>query len=432
MMQQRGRRKTLLLLGGTTPDVLRHVLSLAEGLRRAGDSVLIVGPLDRDVRVRLNDLGFSWVNLAVPAGLQLRAIRKVSRALAELLAKEKPDVIHCHGYRAAALIARARSASPGSALICTAHAIAVVPPRPRLEALVRRYVFSHLPDWMDRIICVSNAVLDSLVRVSPRAETKCQTVYNGIDPRSCEVDVDPGVKKIQLGIDPMAAGVGVIAPLTPDKGVDVFLEAGAKLLEGIGNIDFVIVGNGPERERLAEQAHQLRLTGSVVFLEGRSDVPEILATLDVAVIPSREEAFSYVALEAVAVGTPLVSTTAGALAEILGDVEGVQLVQPEDPIAMADAIFSALNEMPDDEEMTPFSASAVEALSGELSSSVDITLRKDEYDLDEHDLERRRPDEEPSGRASARQTLQERFSLTRFIEETQAVYAEALAERAAD
>ncbi len=419
-----------LVIGGTSPDIFKHVLTLADGLRRLGYNILIIGPLDRDARVQLNDLGLSWVNLAVPTHVRLRSIARTRRALAEVFAKEKPDIIHCHGYRATALASRARSASSGSALICTAHTLPVIPPRPRIEAIARRYVYSHLAEWADRVVCVSNAVLDELVKFAPGAQSGYRTVYPGIDPRVGDVDVDPAVKKVQLGLDPMAASVGVVAPLVPDKGIDVFFEAAARLSEGIGNIDFVVIGDGPERERLAEQAHQLHLTGSVVFLGERPDVPEILAALDAVVIPSRQEAFSYVALAALAIGTPLISTTAGALPEILGDAERVQLVQPEDPEGMAQAILRVLNEVPGDDEMTPFAASAIDTLSGELSPSVDITMRKDEYDLDEMDLERRRTDEQTGRAASGRRLVRERFTVGRFINEMRAVYDEACAARA--
>lgn len=430
MEQPKHGKKVHLVIGGTSSDIFKHVLSLADGLRRMGYHILIIGPLDRDARVQLNDLGLSWVNLALPTGIRIRNILRTRRALAEVFAKEKPDVIHCHGYRATALASRARSASAGSALICTAHTLPAVPPRPRLEAIARRYVYSHLAEWADRVVCVSNAVLDELAKFAPGARASYRTIYPGVDPRVADVDVDPAVKKVQLGLDPMAASVGVVAPLVPDKGIDVFFKAAAKLSEGIGNIDFVVVGDGPERDRLAEQAHQLHLTGSVVFLGERRDVPEILASLDAVVIPSRREAFSYVALATLAIGTPLIATTAGALPEILGEAEKVQLVQPEDPEGMAQAILRVLNEVSDDDEMTPFAPSAVDALSGEVSSSVDITMRKDEYDLDEADLERKRPEEQAGRAASGRRLVWERFTVARFLEEIRAVYDEACAARA--
>jgi glycosyltransferase involved in cell wall biosynthesis len=124
--------------------------------------------------------------------------------------------------------------------------------------------------------------------------------------------------------------------LAMQKAVDVALEAVSR----VSDVGLVIAGDGPDAEKLRALAHELGLNGRARFVgaQPRETVFELLRAADAVVLSSKWENFPHVAVEALAVGTPVVSTNAGGVAEIVRDGENGLLVPPDDPAALAAAI----------------------------------------------------------------------------------------------
>jgi glycosyltransferase involved in cell wall biosynthesis len=122
-----------------------------------------------------------------------------------------------------------------------------------------------------------------------------------------------------------------VARLSPEKGIDVLLEATAGL-----PVEVVVAGAGPEEPRLRRLAG-----GNVTFLGNveRDALPPLYADADIAVVPSRSDTWGMALNEAALAGLPLVSTTApGAAHELIEDGVNGFRVPPDDPAAMRDAI----------------------------------------------------------------------------------------------
>lgn len=107
---------------------------------------------------------------------------------------------------------------------------------------------------------------------------------------------------------------------------------------------FLLVGDGPDRAALEEQARTLGVADRVQFLGGRDDIPELLSEADVFVLPSLFEGLPIAVLEAMAAGTPVVATAIGGTDEIVAHDETGLLVPPADPSALAAAIRSVLDD----------------------------------------------------------------------------------------
>jgi glycosyltransferase involved in cell wall biosynthesis len=124
--------------------------------------------------------------------------------------------------------------------------------------------------------------------------------------------------------------------LVHEKGADTLLAS----LVHLGKSDFVclIAGDGDARPHLERAAAGLGLDGHVRFLGFRSDVPQLLRTVDMLVLPSRFEGLPLVLLEAMAAGCPVVATAVDGPGEILRDRESALLVPPADPATLARAI----------------------------------------------------------------------------------------------
>jgi glycosyltransferase involved in cell wall biosynthesis len=136
--------------------------------------------------------------------------------------------------------------------------------------------------------------------------------------------------------------IGVIGRLSHEKGVDLFLESFRLLADRGVRAHAILVGDGPEGERLAAQAATLGLGDSVHFLGAVYPVDPLYSELDLVVIPSRSEGLPNVLLEALHAGRPVVSTDVGAVTEVLADSAAGRVVPPLDPAALAAAMASAL------------------------------------------------------------------------------------------
>lgn len=175
---------------------------------------------------------------------------------------------------------------------------------------------------------------------------RIEVVPLGVDLERVRASAGRGAalrEREDLGPGPV---VGMAGWIWPWKGQDIFLRAAAALPDRWPAARFVIVGGvGDEtfRSELDDLVHQLGLAGRVVFAGERSDVYDWFDAMDLAVHASFGEAFGLVLVEAMALGTPVVATSAGGPAEIIEDgVSGI-LVPPGDHRAMAAAMERALD-----------------------------------------------------------------------------------------
>jgi glycosyltransferase involved in cell wall biosynthesis len=131
-----------------------------------------------------------------------------------------------------------------------------------------------------------------------------------------------------------------VGRLVPAKGFDLLIRA---MTYCDASIRLTLVGDGPERRALETLVRDLGLPDRVTFCGERShaDVLRLMATALLVAIPSRQDSFGLVALEALAVGRPVVATHVGGLPEVLQGTEAI-LVEPDNPTALAEAIRSLI------------------------------------------------------------------------------------------
>jgi glycosyltransferase involved in cell wall biosynthesis len=126
------------------------------------------------------------------------------------------------------------------------------------------------------------------------------------------------------------------------KGHSYLLQAAAMVPEAL----FILVGDGPERARLEAQAYELGIDNRVICLGHRQDVPELLASCDLFVLPSLLEGLPLAVLEAMAAGKPVIATQVGGTNEAIINGKSGVLVPPADPMALARAIRKLLSDRP--------------------------------------------------------------------------------------
>jgi len=184
-----------------------------------------------------------------------------------------------------------------------------------------------------RVIANSSAAADRLIEegVHPR---KIVTIANGLDVDRFEIRKPGSTRGPRI--------VTTVANLRPGKGHDVLLKAAARLVRRVPDIRFRIIGDGPRRRDLERQAAALRISSHVDFLGYRSDVPALLRTSDIFVLPSFMEASPNALIEAMAAGLPIVATHVGGIPEAIEHERSGVLVPPGDDRALAAGIARLL------------------------------------------------------------------------------------------
>ena len=193
------------------------------------------------------------------------------------------------------------------------------------------------------IIAVSHFLADELRRIYQVPEGKIHVVHNGVAYHAFDGQVDPAEVKGRYGIDPMAPTIFAPGRMTLQKGMDMLVEAVPMVLASYPDTKFVISGTGPERDGVVRKAHEIGAAGSIVFLETlpRWQYIDLMRAVDLVAMPSRNEPFGIVALEAWAAGKPVVATLAGGPREFIWhDVNG--FLVDTDPSGLAHGIGSLL------------------------------------------------------------------------------------------
>jgi glycosyltransferase involved in cell wall biosynthesis len=300
-----------------------HLLMLAGGLAARGHQVAVAalkGPAELAP-------AFQAAGVATPAlGLSRYGAPGPALRLRRLVAEFAPDVVHAH-LPPAELYARLALLGTATPLVITRHNDERFAPV-AFERALSRWCAARAA----RVIAISQAVAR----------------WTTAAPRGPRLPAGP-VRIIRYALAPPPAmppapdlaGPGklvvTIARLVPQKGLDVLLEAFAKVPPPAR---LVIVGEGALRPQLQAQIARLGLGGRVRLAGARADIPAVLAAAQLFVLPSRWEGFGLVLLEAMAAGTPILATRVSAIPEVLADC-GV-LVPPDDAPALAAAMLDML------------------------------------------------------------------------------------------
>jgi glycosyltransferase involved in cell wall biosynthesis len=182
------------------------------------------------------------------------------------------------------------------------------------------------------------------LRPSGRAGRRTEVIPSGVDTERFQPRAGARVAaKARLGVPPDRPLIGTVGRLEGRKGTATLIEAAARLADyGAADVGVVVAGDGPLRGELRGLVERLGLAACVTLLGQRSDVREVLAALDVFVLPSRTEGMSNALLEAMAMACPVVATAVGGTPEVVVPGETGVLVPPAEPAAMAAAVARLL------------------------------------------------------------------------------------------
>jgi len=213
----------------------------------------------------------------------------------------------------------------------------------------------------NQIITVSGVMKQELIHEYQIPERKINVIYNGISPKNFDLNVDPGRVKEKYFIHPLAPVVLFAGRLSYQKGPDLLLESVPDVLSDRPDTRFIFAGSGDMKNHLYKRASELGVVDKIRVLGFVPDdkLIELFKSCDLVCIPSRNEPFGIVVLEAWSAGKPVVATNVGGPSEIIENfVTGVK-VYPNNPESIAWGIKYLIN---NPEEIKKISENSLKAV----------------------------------------------------------------------
>lgn len=305
-----------------------------------------LGLSSRGWPARIGLIGQGWLydavrDLGLPVDLvptRGRADLRYVRLLRSLVQREKIGLIHAHLF-SPAVYASLVGRWSGVPVVATFHGASDV----RAGHVSRRLRYK-LIGAAGHVVCVSESLRREVLRSRLVDSQRVTVIHNGVDlARFSEPDGN-AVRRAH-GILPEMRLVGALGNMRPAKDYANFLRA-ASILSTDTSLQFAIAGEctDPYYSELCRERDRLGLTDRVHFWGFRDDVPNVLAAFDVLAISSGSEGFSIAAVQAMAVGTPVVATRSGGPEEIITHGHDGLLVPPRSPEALASAVRKVLDD----------------------------------------------------------------------------------------
>ncbi len=206
----------------------------------------------------------------------------------------------------------------------------------------RRRTALRLVSRFSQLVCVSEDLRFFVSKSLQIPSHRIKTIHNGVDlDTSLRNKVGSNIKS-ELGIEDGCKVIGTIASLYPIKGHRYLLYAIPNIIQRYPKVIFLFIGKGEEEEKLRNEAANIGVSSSVRFLGFRSDVLELLNSMNVFVLPSLSECLPLSVLEAMASCVPAVVTDVGGVREIIEDGETGYVVPSRDPTVLAEKILALL------------------------------------------------------------------------------------------
>jgi len=229
------------------------------------------------------------------------------KSLKKIIAKQKINIIHCHGYKPSLLSFIAENYS-GRRIIITCHLWTNATMRLKIYSFLE----SRIMRYVQAVVAVSDEIKENIVKtvVNP---AKVRVIFNGIEVEKWQKDTsfDCLDYRKSLGLRYDSHIIGLFGRLYAQKGHKYIFQTLSQLQNK--KIELICVGDGPLKGELQQLARQLDIADRVHFLGFRKDVQNLLELTDLFVMPSLDEGLPMAMLEAMAMEKTVIATSVGAI-----------------------------------------------------------------------------------------------------------------------
>lgn len=333
----------------------RYVFDLVANLGSNFEVIVAVGePKGRqDLQDRLKQTGRARVIQLFNLVRRISPFRDIGAVfeLAKLYKQIRPDIVHLNSSKTGIIgsLARLFVIRHSICVVYTVHGWIFNEPLPWF----RKKIYFFLEKWTARLkdgfIMLSSLEAEqskTLLKIPPE---KIVIIPHGVAapaaPLSKAEARNELLKKTGIKISAKGIWIGAIANYYKTKGLDILIQALAHKKNALPSISCILIGEGPERPRLAELIAALELDAMVHLAGTVTGAARFLPAFDLFVLPSRKEGLPYSLLEALAAGVPAVAAAVGALPSIIANKKNGLVVPPEDKAALAEAIEFSLRHL---------------------------------------------------------------------------------------
>ena len=325
----------------TVGGIKSHILDLTRSLDKEKYDITVVGPLDNDFVARLKKSETNYICVEIADKLNpLKDIVSIAR-ITRILKNIKPDLLHIHGNKSAFVGRWAARFAKVKRVIVTVHNFLTYQQKRSLLSELAFLEERRLSKSTSVITTVSNKLKTNLITKEGIDESKIAVVHNGIDVSRFQYEKN-GTRKI-YGIDDKDFLALNIARMVEFKGQKYLIEATQKISDNIQNFKLIIMGSGPLEAKLKRYAKNIGVDEKIVFLPSNDDTNKFYTAADCFILPSVNEPFGLVLLEAMAHKLPIIAAKSGGVVDVLDEKSAI-LVKPESSTQLANAIEALAKE----------------------------------------------------------------------------------------
>jgi glycosyltransferase involved in cell wall biosynthesis len=305
-----------------------YSVSLAKKLKQKGHEVYIASSGgDMTEELKAYKIRHFNIPLNTKSELNPKVLFSAAKTL-NIIGTKKIDIMHAQ-TRVSQVSCYIASVLSGTPYVTTCHGF--------FKAKFTRKIFKF---WGSKVIAISEAVRAHLVNDLQVAKNKIVLIHNGVDIDNfkrnySQAKKDEIKREFNLNTDPV---IGIIARLSAVKGHYYLIKAAKLLLKENEKVQFLIIGDGPEKEKLIKISRELDISDKIVFHKSVSDTARPLSVMDIFVMPSISEGLGLSILEAMASGLPIVASNVGGIYSLVKEGANGILVDPKNPEALKKAI----------------------------------------------------------------------------------------------
>lgn len=343
--------------------ISKYLVNLSRGLIQKGHNVVIASSPGDFISTLDKRVSFFPLNIKTKSELSPKIFLAFPE-LIKLVRQRKIEIIHAQ-TRVSQVLAFYLSKVSGIPYLSTSHGFF----KPRLG----RRLF---PCWGERVIAISQPVKEHLIRDFKTEPFKIVLIPNGVRIKDDLSLPDFRVGRRKYGLKEEVDVIGFMGRLSPVKGIKYLIMAMSHVLKTKPNAQLIIVGEGKIKQELKNLTKELGIVNSVFFLGTIANTDEVFSLIDIFALPSLQEGLGLSLLEAMAMAKPVIGSEVGGILDVIQKEENGLLVSPGDARELSKAIIELLDNKEKAREMGK----------------------------------------------KARETVREKFSLERMVEDTEKVY----------
>lgn len=289
-----------------------------------------------------------------------------------ILRKNKYDIVHTNGYFAD-IIGVPISKLLGISHISTCHGFIKTDRKLSFYNALNRFTLR----FATLVIAVSESIKEQLIN-NGLEESNISVIQNAVEISNVNESLrkDRKEKKSILDLSQDDFVVAYIGRLSEEKGIQHLIKAYSIIEKRNAYIRLIIIGDGPDKNKLIELVTKKRLTDKVSFVGFQNDIESWLAAIDIFILPSLTEGTPMALLEAMSFGLPVIASAVGGVPKVIKSMINGILVSPANPNQIADAIIKLYN---NDELRLKIARKAAETIATHFSINQWITKIESVY-----------------------------------------------------